>query len=327
METDAIGMSARRASIDMLRGALVIGVIAGHCAELVARGSFLAWIGTGIRMPLFLGLCGFLFRVERARTEPLAILLRRWWPRIILPWLIANLAYLLLAGRVDVWALPLMVFQPSFHLWFVPVMLVFMTIAAITRAEPATLLAWALLLSVAAMYGFGIGHGVGASVAWLPDRRFFVYPIFFYYGLWVARRPRDPWRVRAAIALGALGAFWWASLYASPDPAAEVAAELIWGLALVYLLPNIRDLSVRVPALAAIGRDSLFYYLWHPLVFTLWLAAGGKGWAILLPTLMTLAVLRLAFARWHRISALVGLTDRLASACDRAGATRVAAVS
>ncbi|MCI1141855.1 hypothetical protein MOP88_05215 [Sphingomonas sp. WKB10] len=59
MESDAIGMSARRASIDMLRGALVIGVIAGHCAELVARGSFLAWIGTGIRMPLFLGLCGF----------------------------------------------------------------------------------------------------------------------------------------------------------------------------------------------------------------------------------------------------------------------------
>lgn len=307
----------RSAGIDMLRGALVLGVIAGHCAELVARGSFLAWIGTGIRMPLFLGLAGYLFDLERARAAPAWMLMRRSWRRLIVPWILASCAYLLLADQLEPGAIVMMLVRPSFHLWFVPVLLTFMTIATLTRQPSAILFAWATLTSVAAMYALGVGHGVGHHPAWLPDRRYFVYPVFFFYGLWVARRPRDRGRVMAAIGLAVIGVIWWASLYVAPDPAGEVAALLIWGLALIYLLPNVRLFGGHVPTLAAVGRDSLFCYLWHPLVFTLWLAAGGRGWAILVPTLLVLMALRAMLAHRPRLAALAGLAARVSTGTDR----------
>lgn len=307
----------RSAGLDMLRGLLVLGVIAGHCAELIARDSFVTWFGTGIRMPLFLGLSGFLFNLDRARTAPLVTLLRRYWPRLILPWLIASVVYLLIARRLDVWALALMIVRPAYHLWFVPVMLAFMGVAAVTRRSPEVLLGWAILPSIAAMYWLGVGHGQ-AYPAWLPDRRFLIYPVFFFYGLWIAQRPRDSRRVVAAIGLAVIGAFWWTALHGAHDLAGEVAALLIWGVSLIYLLPNIRLWRRDIPVLAHVGRDSLFYYLWHPLAFTAWVAHDWRGWTILVPSLATLLAARTLLSRQPWLATLAGIaTERGPVVSDR----------
>lgn len=307
--SDSMSRRERSAGIDMLRGLLVLGVIAGHCAELIERDSFVTWLGTGVRMPLFLGLSGYLFNLERARAAPLVTLLRRYWPRLILPWLIATMTYLAIAKRLDVWALALMIVRPAYHLWFVPVMLAFMCIAAATRRSPEVLFGWAILPSIAAMYWLGIGHGQDYPV-WLPDRRFLIYPVFFFYGLWIAQRPRDARRVRAAIGLAVIGALWWGALHGTHDLAGEVAALLLWGLSLIYLLPDVRVWGGPFPALASVGRDSLFYYLWHPLAFTAWVAWDWRGWSLLLPSIMTLIVARTLLSLRPQLASLAGLETR-----------------
>jgi fucose 4-O-acetylase-like acetyltransferase len=65
---------------------LVLAVIACHYYELSDRHGFLAWLGAAVRMPLFIGLAGYLFNLESARTRPLAITLRKYEQRLIIPW-------------------------------------------------------------------------------------------------------------------------------------------------------------------------------------------------------------------------------------------------
>lgn len=64
-------VGGRSQSIDSLRGLLALAVMAGHYYELTDRHGFLAWLGAGVRMPLFIGLAGYLFNLERSRSQPI----------------------------------------------------------------------------------------------------------------------------------------------------------------------------------------------------------------------------------------------------------------
>jgi fucose 4-O-acetylase-like acetyltransferase len=300
----------RNAGIDMFRGLLVLAVLLGHFSELTERQSLLTWFGTGFRMPVFIGLTGYMFNLDRARTMPLAALLRRYLRRLVIPWGLACAVHLVAAERLTLLS-PITIFvQPPFHLWFVPVMMAFVIVAAISRRTPTAMLAIAIPISIGAMYLFGVGHGVTEIARWMPDRRFFIYPIFFFFGLWVASRQAGPWTTPVAIVLAGIGILWWCRLYQQPMPVGEVAAELISGLSLVSLLPVVRRLPLTLPPIDDIGRQSLFFYLWHPMVFGLWLTCGVRGSAMLVLSLATLVGLRAVIARAPRIAWLLGVESR-----------------
>ncbi|MEG3085127.1 acyltransferase [Sphingomonas sp. PB2P12] len=300
----------RNSGIDLFRGLLVLAVILGHFAELTQRQSFLTWVGAGLRMPLFIGLTGYLFNLERARAIPLLHLMRKYQRRLVLPWLVACIVYLTITKQLDILT-PFSIFvQPPFHLWFVPVIIAFIVAATVARRTPLVMLGIAIPISISAMYLFGVGHSVAQMPPWMPDRRFFIYPIYFFYGLWVACREPDPWKERAAIVLALIGFAWWCALHQTPSLTAEVAAELTSCMPLICLLPRVRSLSLSVPLIAAVGRDSLFFYLWHPMAFGLWAACGVRGLPMLMFSMLTLMAARALWGSLPRAGRIFGLSPR-----------------
>ena len=210
----------RDTGIDCFRGLLVLAVILGHFSELTQRQSFLTWFGFGFRMPIFIGLTGYLFNLELARSMPLADLLRKYYKRLIFPWLVACAVHLTATSQLT-WFTPLYIFvRPPFHLWFVPVMMAFIVVTSRCRLQPSTMLAIAVPTSIAAMYIFGVGHSIEQYHVFVPDRRFFVYPIYFTFGLWVARRGGNPWKVHIPVLIALIGLLWWCRLYDSVSPTA-----------------------------------------------------------------------------------------------------------
>jgi fucose 4-O-acetylase-like acetyltransferase len=295
---------ARNQGIDLFRGMLVILVILGHFSELTHRHTFLTWLGFGFRMPLLIGLTGYLYNLDHARALSLARLIRHY-RRLIVPWLIATVIHVSLVEPID-WRIPIeIVLRPPFHLWFVPVMLAFILLAWAVPLRRGQMLAIAVPASIVAMYAFGVGHQIEQYNRWMPDRRYFIYPIYFTFGLWVAQRQAHPGRQPVALAVSLLGLVWWCALFDRPSVPAEVAAEILLSLPLIGLLPHVKGMVVNLPMFANVGRDSLFFYLWHPLVFGLWSAAGFSG-----PTMLALTLLSLLLA-WSITARLPSLRDLL----------------
>jgi fucose 4-O-acetylase-like acetyltransferase len=296
----------RVSGIDLFRGALVVLVVLGHFAELTQRHHFLTWFGIGFRMPLFIGLTGYLFNLEQARSLSSAGLLRKYYDRMVLPWLAACAVAVAITGSIQ-WFSPIYAFvRPPYHLWFVPVILAFMFAARTCRLGPATMLAIAIPASIGAMYVFGVGHDVWQFGAWTPDRRYFIYPIYFTLGMWIARRPAVSHEYLLLLVAFA-GLLWWSRLYEHPSTAAEAAAELLLCVPLIALFPWLRRIKFDVPLISAIGRDSLFFYLWHPLVFALWSACGFSGAPLLALAIGTTLGAWMAIARLPNLSGVLGV--------------------
>jgi fucose 4-O-acetylase-like acetyltransferase len=297
----------RNASVDVFRGLLVLLVMLGHFSEISQRQNFLTWLGFGFRMPVFIGLTGYMFNLEQARSMTLPALFEKYYGRLILPWLVACAVHLTIVGAID-WSAPLnAIFRPPFHLWFVPVMMAFIFTARACRLDPTRMLAIAIPASIAAMYIFGVGYNIEQYQAWVPDHRYFTYPIYFTFGMWVARRPFDPSIRDVPLLVALIGLFWWCRLYEHPARAGEVAAELILCVPLILLLPRVRHLALNLPLIAGVGRDSLFVYLWHPLVFGLWASIGLSGLPLLAFSLISMLAAGTAIAHVPRLREVLGV--------------------
>ena len=79
---------------------------------------------------------------------------------------------------------------------------------------------------------------------------------------------------------------------------------------MIYLLPHVRDVRLRVAWLATVGRDSLFYYLWHPLAFGIWAGFGMRGMTMLAVSLATLIAVRMLLVRQASIATIFGIATR-----------------
>lgn len=302
-----VARAPRNSGIDIFRGTLVLLVILGHFSELMQRQNLLTWMGFGFRMPLFIGLTGYLFNLERARATPLTALLGKYYHRLIFPWLVACAVHLTLTHQLT-WLSPfIIVLWPPFHMWFVPVMLAFIFLARVSTLDRTMMLALAIPASIAAMYSFGVAHMIQQYQPWLPDRRYFIYPIYFTFGMFVAQHQGDPSKRWAALCVALIGLLWWARLYNQTRPMAEVAAELTLCMPLLGFLPWVRKVTIDLPLIADIGRDSLFFYLWHPLAFGLWGSLGFTGPVMLLLSLLSMLLFRGLVARRPRLRRIFGV--------------------
>lgn len=297
----------RVSGIDMFRAALLALVVLGHFAELTERQHFLTWLGVGFRMPLFIGLSGYLFNLDDARSLTTRALFGKYYPRLILPWIAACAVALTITGSIE-WRSPIYaIVRPPYHLWFVPVMMAFILAAGLSRLSRTHMLAAALPVSIAAMYVFGVGHDVWQMAAWVPDRRYFIYPVYFALGMWVAERRTDDRATLLLAVAAAAGLLWWTWLYRHPSTTGETAAELLLCVPLIVLLPRLRRVRFDIPLLSAVGRDSLFFYLWHPLAFACWSAIGAWGLALLALSTGSMLVGWRVIGRTRRLAQVLGV--------------------
>jgi fucose 4-O-acetylase-like acetyltransferase len=294
-------------SIDLLKGVLILLVMGGHVMELVGGHDLALWVGSGFRMPLMVGISGYLLNVARTRTASAPDLLSRYGRRMLLPWAFAGIVYMLVSGEALRWTLPFdLLFRPPFHLWYVPALFFLIMLTRLLPFSPLSLLAICAPVSLAIMYGYGLGHGpVGDSLLSL-DSRFLRYPVYFFFGMLMAERPASRHHLPLALAVAMLGLVWWSGLYDAGDDFAYVPARLLMNLGLIALLPTLSALRLDFAPVNAIGRDSLFFYLWHPLIMGVVIMTGVGALATLALSILLLTAANRLAARGALLPILFG---------------------
>lgn len=113
----------RRVDIDIYKGILVWCVVLSHLLALSPAmvDTVLFKIITGFHIPLFIGISGFLFNTSNFKNKIPGMI-----KRLIIPWIIANLVYLILPGT-DFSVTGCFIGFVT-HLWYIPSLLLFMLI-------------------------------------------------------------------------------------------------------------------------------------------------------------------------------------------------------
>ena len=306
---------SKNPSIDLLKGVLILLVMGEHVSELSGGHDLALWVGSGFRMPLMVGISGYLLNVTRTRTDNIQRLMSRYGRRMLLPWLFAGMVYMVTSGAALHWTLPFdLLFRPPFHLWYVPTLFFLIMLTRLLPFPPLVLLAAGAPVSLAIMYDFGLNHGPIGDSLFSPDSRFLRYPVYFFFGMLLAER-RVPGRYPViAGAMALLGLLWWSGLHDARNPLAFVPARLLMCLGLIALLPTLSTLRLDFAPVSAIGRDSLFFYLWHPLVMGMLVMLGLGPAATLALSILLLALGCRLTARCTLLPLLLGNVARTPSA-------------
>ena len=296
-------------SIDLAKGVLMLLVMAGHAMELVGAHGLILWVGSGFRMPLMLGISGYLLNVARIRGGGFTELLSRYGRRMLLPWLVATIIYLISSQWLMSWTTPFdVLLRPPFHLWYVPVLFFLILMTWMLPFSPLILLALSAPCSLTIMYAFGLGHGPIFDGLFAPDSRFLRYPVYFFFGMTLAQTALPRRFLAPTLLLCGLGLAWWSGLYRSGWELAYVPARLLMCLGLIALLPLTTAVRLEVLPLNAIGRNSLFFYLWHPLLMGSMILTGIGPFATLALSILLLAIGSRFVARNRLAALLLGAT-------------------
>ena len=300
-------MVAKNPSIDLLKGVLMLLVMGGHVMELGDAHALALWVGSGIRMPVMIGISGYLLNLRRTRAEAPGALLARYGRRMLLPWAVAALIYTVAGHAAIGWSVPIdLLLRPPYHLWYVPVLFFLILATRLLPFSPLVLLALGAPVSLAIMYSFGLGHGPMGTGLFAPDSRYLRYPVYFFFGMLLAERALPPRSLWPALLLGLIGLLWWSGLYAQGDVLNYVPARLLMCLGLIALLPALAARRLHFAPVNAIGRDSLFFYLWHPLVIGAVMMTGIGPLATLALSVLLLAIANRLLARSRLLSLLLG---------------------
>ncbi len=299
---------AKNPTMDMVKGILILLVMGGHAMELADAHGVILWFGSGFRMPLMLGISGYLLNLVRIRNDAWQELLRRYANRMLLPWLIATAVYVSVSDFPVSWDLPItLLLRPPFHLWYIPVLFFLILLTRLVPYEPLKLLGLGAPFSLIIMYAFGLEHGPLFESLLAPDSRFLLYPVYFFFGVLVAQASQAQRFLPVAGIVCACGFLWWGSLYGSGAEIAYIPARLLMCLGLIALLPVTETLRLEAGPLNAIGRDSLFFYLWHPMAMAILILTGAGPVATLSLTILLLAVTSRFTAQHSLVAWLLGI--------------------
>ena len=108
----------RNVTIDFIKGILILLVVIGHVIPGSMSETFPRYFIYSFHMPLFIGLSGFLFHVEKISNLNLVDWLKKYFIRIILPWLVAVNVYCILNQVHGFRAYISSYVFPYYHLWY-----------------------------------------------------------------------------------------------------------------------------------------------------------------------------------------------------------------
>lgn len=306
-------MGSRKLSIDMLKGVLALLVMAGHLAEVIHQRHLLLWVGSGFRMALMVGLSGYLLNMARLRSETISVLLVRYGRRFFLPWAVAMLFYLMLSGYPIGPSLPVdLLLRPPFHLWYIPALLLLIFSVRVIPWPVERLLLVGAIISLVVIFTYPIEHGLIGWGLFAIDSRLLRFAFHFALGMMVAQQVVTPrsWRGMALIVATLTAMMSWVQLYGEAESLRHVVARIAMNGGLICLIPVILARMPIWTPICFIGRESLFFYLWHPLFIALALHAPLSNWLLLPVAALAMMAICIGLGGTGTIGTLFGTARR-----------------
>ncbi|MCA1200169.1 acyltransferase [Sphingomonas sp. R647] len=268
----------RDPSVDSFRGLMILLVMVGHLSVVPMDADAFKWLLSGFRMPVFMALSGYLLNIESLRSRLFGSNVKFYALRMVIPWLFATAFFTAALKRSNaLHSLENVVLYPLYHLWFVPSLIICLLISFFVKVRATSLLfsSVAMFLLSVSMFGLydlhpfknadfeQLSHMIG-------DQRFYTMPMFFFMGAALAsmKSQVSTFLLKVASLGASIGACLWMSAFFTRDAASGIAGYILLNSGLIFVL--FRGLSlarVSIPILEAIGRQSLFFYLWHPAIF------------------------------------------------------------
>ena len=257
-------------TIDSLKGLLICLVVIGHSFTVSPSENALRWAIYSFHMPVFIGLAGFLLNHSDLRSGTLSGIWEKYGVKVVVPWLIMFVAYNIIIHAGDRLSPDLIassILRPAYHTWYVPVFLSFIVISYfISQVALFSAMIIAIVVGTAAMIAFGWGNYSGIWPGKLViDRHYFTVAPYFFFGLWLRQSGNaglGNWGLGLALIAGAAfeACFFW------HVGAMQFIPNLLLNIGLISTFPRLFAVKLRIPLIHLIGWNSLYFYLWHPLI-------------------------------------------------------------
>lgn len=273
----------RRNDIDVYKGILVWLVVISHimAVSVILSNTIFFRIIVNFHIPLFLGVSGYLFNSEKIKVS-------KWFHRLIFPWCVANLVYYILSGKpVSVRGL---MFGVETHLWYIPSLIVFMTLVYLIEKLRFKKVSYAVLVVVAFTLQFPevtVGESFTVKIMrFLVSNFRLQFLIFFLMGNMLRKMSiRKSCKKVVTIAGGMIFLLVAVATKDTLSIVFKFAGNIILMIGLLQSEVTISGKSRLINFLKVSGKNSMFIYLWHviplmlpvavPLKVALMIAWGG----------------------------------------------------
>jgi acyltransferase len=275
MSTATNKSSAYFPGIDWLKGVLILGVVFVHTLS----GSMLEHILYAFLMPVFIFITGFLLKEEYIKDVTYGKFITRYTQRIVIPWLIASVVYLLINSLildVVVWNAKTFIdffLYPFYHLWFIPGLLIMMSLLWFVvnrKINFVGVLVVSLFLSIA-WFSYIKHWQLDTTVLyWLGDKRFYIYFFFYAMGFYLRNNPSVDFYKRvplllslASIAIGCLRSVGFIHKLIPSSTSGLFFISLNFGILTLCLNRVIRNAKLNNGFTDFCSKQSLAIYLYH----------------------------------------------------------------
>lgn len=260
--------TARNTKIDLLKGFLIIFVILGHAIPGNVNTVISRYLIYSFHMPMFFGISGYLFNTDKTFRPT------KYIKRIIIPYVIAALVFFVLnfdfnAGVNAVGLIKELIFGFSwYHLWYVISYLVIVFLFTAVKKVPM----WIKLIAFLAVFlAVKINFDQLSNSSNTIVKLFFnaVKPYnFLFFAIGNALRDfeiKKPLVKALSVAALILIGIRVYDFYCMENIYFETFEFLLLNVVLLFLMAAFvkSDVKIRIKPLEDIGKDSLFFYLYH----------------------------------------------------------------
>lgn len=123
-------MNTRNRSIDAIKGILIFLVVIGHVLPGSLDENVIRYVIYSFHMPAFFFVSGYLLDMKRLAGQNYPSVFSKYWRRMLLEWSVACLVYgcYVLRGGFDITGVIRYLYDPWYHLWFVPALFVMVSV-------------------------------------------------------------------------------------------------------------------------------------------------------------------------------------------------------
>lgn len=270
-------------NIDLVKGFLIIFVILGHFILGKVEDNIARYFIYSFHMPIFIAVSGFLINKKALANMTFWDVIKKYFPRLLIPWGAAVIVYAILVNYSEIPDLSIRetlnlfsqsFIKPYYHLWFILGFLSYIVIAWFLlkiRLKNWMIIIFAMVISFISK--FELYHVNSVSLTNFLDTMhydFRVYNfIFFILGMllkeYIGRKRVPKLILNICVVLFVIAGFLCICLFYKDLSIGKKAMYFMFNIPLaVWLLSlSYKDYFPRCRWIEYIGQNSMAFYLWH----------------------------------------------------------------